>query len=183
MEKKVLLSDLVDEFLNDQNSCCADDDVFYAGLDSLETAIEFAALARTTTGAISNHQRQWIDRGRMAQSGDILMTEKSQIASCKSFDSLIILIQKLLVGVPGLGELYYYDTARRIGAFLGLYPARVYLHRGTRDSAKALGLDHRKPYLNMSGLPNELRRLEPRQVEDFLCQYKEKLKALDLFSS
>lgn len=178
MDTNTSLSDLVDEFLQDQEGCCADEDEFYAGLDSLETAIEFAALAKTATGAISNHQRQWVDRGSMAQSGTILLAAKSQIASCRTFDSLLVLIQDLLVGVPGLGELYYYDTARRIGAFLSLFPTRVYLHRGTRDGAKALGLDHKKPYLSMSSLPAELRKLEPKHVEDFLCRYKERLKAL-----
>jgi len=175
MDTNTSLSDLVDEFLQDQEGCCADEDEFYAGLDSLETAIEFAALAKTATGAISNHQRQWVDRGSMAQSGEILLAAKSQIASRKTFYSLLLLIEELLVGAPGLGELYYYDTARRIGAFLSLFPTRVYLHRGTRDGAKALGLDHKKPYLSLSSLPAELRKLEPKHVEDFLCRFKDRL--------
>jgi hypothetical protein len=80
-----------------------------------------------------------------------------------------------LNGVRGLGELYYYDTALRIGASLRLMPRRVYLHRGTRDGAHALGLACKADSLDPRDLPKALAVLEPREIEDFLCIYKDQL--------
>ena len=40
-----------------------------------------------------------------------------------------------------MGELVVYDTALRIGARFGLEPEKVYVHRGTREGVRKLGLD------------------------------------------
>ena len=84
--------------------------------------------------------------------------------------------QRNLSGIRGLAELYYYDTALRIGASRSLMPKHVYLHRGTRDGARALGLDWRADLLDPRALPKELAVLEPHEIEDFLCIYKDQLK-------
>ena len=55
-------------------------------------------------------------------------------------------------------------------------PERVYLHRGTRKGARALGLDWRADSLDPRVLPKELADLEPREIEDFLCIYKDCLR-------
>ena len=57
-------------------------------------------------------------------------------------------------------------------------PDRVYLHSGTREGARALGLAAERSFLPMDELPPELRRLKPREVEDLLCIYKGELKRL-----
>jgi hypothetical protein len=80
-----------------------------------------------------------------------------------------------LQGIRGLGHLYTYDTALRIGAKLDLLPEKVYLHAGTRKGAKALGLDWKARALEVASIPDELHELEPREIEDFLCIYEEKL--------
>jgi hypothetical protein len=64
----------------------------------------------------------------------------------------------------------------RIGVNLSLHPKKVYLHCGTRIGAKNLGLDYQKHALEMTDLPQELQKLKPYQVEDFLCIYKDALK-------
>ncbi len=71
--------------------------------------------------------------------------------------------------------MYWYDTVFRIGISMGVYPQNVYLHRGTRDGAKALGIYKGKDVLEMSELPVELRKMKPYQVEDFLCIKKDVL--------
>ena len=76
-----------------------------------------------------------------------------------------------------------YDTALRIGAKLGVAPVRVYLHTGTREGAKRLGIETKGvSALWPSELPEALRELEPYEVEDVLCIYKDKFLAdvLDL---
>jgi hypothetical protein len=58
-----------------------------------------------------------------------------------------------LVDVPGIGELYVYDTALRIGAKLGVFPEKVYLHAGARIGVRNLGRDARKTALRIASLP------------------------------
>ena len=82
--------------------------------------------------------------------------------------------------VGGLGELYVYDTALRIGAKLNLLPNKVYLHAGTRSGAEALGFDGKATVLNVSDLPRELQKLEPHEIEDVLCIFKADLKKVDI---
>jgi hypothetical protein len=74
-----------------------------------------------------------------------------------------------------MGELVVYDTALRIGARFGLEPEKVYVHRGTRDGVRKLGLDARRETIEMDELPAPIRRLTPREAEDFLCIYKDTL--------
>jgi hypothetical protein len=75
--------------------------------------------------------------------------------------------------VHGIGELYVYDTALRLGAHLRLLPGEVYLHAGMRRGARALGLDHRVRSLAPTKLPTPLRRLRPYEMEDVLCIYED----------
>ena len=87
-------------------------------------------------------------------------------------------MSKQLRDVAGIGALYRYDTAFRIGAYRGLFPTRVYLHAGTRKGARALGLDYRKDALEMSEIPAALRTRKPYEIEDILCIYKTGLQVL-----
>jgi hypothetical protein len=90
-----------------------------------------------------------------------------------SFHELFSIVDSALGGIPRIGELMVYDTALRIGANLGLEPDRVYLHRGTRRGARALGLNWRAEWLPPAELPKEFRSLPPWQVEDILCIFKD----------
>jgi hypothetical protein len=77
--------------------------------------------------------------------------------------------------IPGRKGLTVYDIADRIGAYLALRPAEVFLHAGTRKGAKALGLDTGSKSLSMSCLPEDLQSVEPEEAEDILCIYREVL--------
>jgi hypothetical protein len=66
--------------------------------------------------------------------------------------------------------------ALRIGARFGLEPKRVYVHAGTRDGARALGLDADRRTIEMAELPAPIRRLTAREAEDLLCIYKSRLR-------
>jgi hypothetical protein len=79
--------------------------------------------------------------------------------------------------IPGPGPLFVYDTALRVGARLGLAPRYIFLHAGVRKGAAALGLGRHRNYLDVSDLPPAFRRLEPREIEDCLCVYKDHLVA------
>jgi len=78
------------------------------------------------------------------------------------------------------GELTVYDTALRIGAYLRIEPEKVFLHRGTRDGAKALGFKGGKRSIRLDELPKAFHGLKPYQIEDCLCIYAKALKSLRL---
>lgn len=75
-------------------------------------------------------------------------------------------------------ELYVYDTTLRIGAKADIQPVHVYLHAGTSDGARHLGIGGSQDRVAISTLPKEVRVLEPDEIEDFLCIYKQDLKDL-----
>lgn len=135
-------------------------------------AVSRAALARDEGGMRFAHQRR-LTGPALRKAEEILFESSRKLRNCRSFHELHELIKSLLDGVAGLGELYYYDTGLRIGANLNQMPRRVYLHRGTREGARALGLDWRAKALDSRALPKALWVLEPHEMEDFLCMFKE----------
>ena len=136
-------------------------------------ALRHAALAIDSNCKKYLHQRR-LKQKALNKSLANLTKIKSNIKSCKSFDQLHALLDSKLQKVKGLGTLFIYDTAFRLGVNLGLYPQKVYLHAGTRMGAKRLDLNYEEPYLEMKEVPRPLRKLKPYQVEDFLCIYKNK---------
>jgi hypothetical protein len=92
-----------------------------------------------------------------------------------SFEQLHKLVRRTVEPIPGVGELYVYDTALRIGAKLGVSPEMVYLHAGTRKGAKNLGFKSSCDTISITELPRALHKLEPREIEDLLCIYKASL--------
>ena len=174
------LSRLVAEFL-EADGCCPRDEINAFQNLKIEDAVRKAALARDEHGEFYSHQ--WNLKEKYpdvpVKAERILVACANEIASCKDFDDLHELLKrelKIKNKVIGAGELYRYDTAFRIGISKGVYPKKVYLHAGTRDGAKALGIYREgKEVLEMSELPAELRRMQPYQVEDFLCIKKDVL--------
>src|ERR1700683_1566062 len=106
---------------------------------TLREAIENAALARNSEGKRYAHQRR-IKRASIQEAFAILSDASQRIEHSHDFAELFQLIDAVLEGVPGIGELYVYDAALRIGAKLNLFPKKVYLHAGTRRGARAWGL-------------------------------------------
>jgi hypothetical protein len=51
----------------------------------------------------------------------------------------------------------------------------IYLHAGTREGARRLGLDTSGPTLGVDEIPKGLCALTPREIEDVLCIYKDAL--------
>jgi hypothetical protein len=98
---------------------------------------------------------------------------------CSTFHELWGLVRDNLKPIPGIGELYIYDAALRVGAYLRLTPERVYLHAGTRIGARTSGLlpraRGRREWLESNELPAPLRDLPPSDVENLLCIYEGRL--------
>lgn len=174
LERQRTLRELVDEYLGRDGCMCDDEDRYYSMLPSYNYAIRSATFALTVGGKRSRHQRR-IYPHTLEDAYAKLHEIRSQLKTCQTYHLLWERVCEVASPIWGLGELYVYDTSRRIGAFLGLYPKRVYLHAGTRIGAKALHLDYRRPYLEKGDLPPELRRLPAKKIEDFLCIYKAEL--------
>ncbi len=129
---------------------------FYRAMPTLRHAIRRAARARTAGGG--KHPHQWrIAWDVLRRFGTRLAREERALQEAQSFDELHRVVQRIGELTHGIGELAVYDTALRIGAKLELPPARVYLHRGTRGGAGALGLDHRRPSIAVSAPPGRSR--------------------------
>ena len=138
--------------------------------EPLDEAIDRAACARTPWGRYSHQHRQ--SAAVLAECARRLQAIGKELASCTSFHDLFLRVERTLKDIRGVGELVIYDTADRIGHYLGLAPDRVYLHRGTREGAAALGLRQGDQTISVKQLPEELQVLSNREAEDVLCTYK-----------
>lgn len=171
------LAELVDEYRGRFRS--SDQLDFYAGLDSLETAIDYAALAKRPDGKRHSHQTR-LKREHLLAVKHALTENRGQLRQARSFADIIRLVRAC--AVPGFGELAVYDAALRLGAYLNRHPDYVYLHAGTRKGAAALGLKVDREYVALDELPPALRKLRPSEAEDFLCIYKDRLKHPEIYA-
>jgi hypothetical protein len=142
---------------------------YYAALPSVAEALRRAGRAERPDGKRHPHQTR-ITRTALGRAGELLASLR--VNGCKSFEELHSLYEEALGVIHGVGPLFVYDTALRVGGRLGLAPRYVFLHAGVRKGAAALGLGRGRDYLSASELPSAFRRLEPREIEDCLCIYK-----------
>lgn len=170
-------SDVVSSYIRDYRDLAARELDFYRNRVSLRDAVDVAASCVGSDGKRQSHQRR-LKANVLASAAAALQAALREIGQCKDFDQLMGLIQPKLRHIHPLGELTIYDVAHRIGVYLGLHPERVYLHRGTRDGAKALGFDGKQTSIDMRSLPREFFRLRPDEIEDCLCIYKSELASL-----
>ncbi len=170
-----ILSVIVRSYLKHNRRRLRNELAYFEGVPSLDSVIEAAALATCAHGKRLNHQRR-LTRAALARSEENLVVALPRLRECRSFEELYTLIEELVRGIRGLGELYVYDTSLRIAAYLNLWPEEVYLHAGTRRGARALGFSGQGSRLKPSELPAVVRKLKPFEIEDFLCIYKEQLK-------
>lgn len=112
-----------------------------------------------------------------------LVLKEDEISNAKCFDDVMKIIRN--TKVIGFGDLSIYDASVRISAYLGLVPDKVYLHAGTKEGAKYLEDKKLLPegasdkiMLPMDDFPEPIQKLNPLQVENFLCSFKLDLKKI-----
>jgi len=145
---------------------------FYAGQPSLGDALDVVATWRNPEGKIERHQRR-LRRDVKRVAGELI--RQLELRAATSFEAVFQRVQEALGGVNGAGDLVVYDVALRLAAVLGLPPQRVYLHRGSRAGARALGIRTKERSLPLDAFPPEFRRLHAWEIENLLCVYKDKL--------
>ena len=139
---------------------------------TLAAAIGRAALAESPNRRRYRHQWR-IKRLSLKRGAEVLSARVSEIQETADFATLHDLLEETVGPIKGLGPVYLYDTAFRIGAKRGFFPKRVYLHAGTLVGAKALRQRTRgRAALEVSEVPEAFRQLEPHEIEDVLCIYK-----------
>lgn len=150
---------------------------FFQERASLAEAIEYAALAKRPNDKRHWHQRR-IPLAALQESHRRLQGVAAAVQACTTFTELHHLVEKTIADIPGIGELTLYDTALHIGAYLELKPDAVYIHRGVRSGLSALGLFHGQHRITVNELPEPFHRLQPHEIEDCLCIYKDELKQI-----
>lgn len=165
------LEALVARFRNDHAQGLRNERDYFRTLPSIELVIHHVAMATDGCDRCFDHQFR-ILRVARPKAKARLTTSVADLKACRSFDALHSLLSRLLSPVRGLGELYIYDAAVRLGAYLGLAPDLIYLHAGTRAGALALGLGRGRPYLQKRELPRPMQILTADEIESFLCIYK-----------
>jgi hypothetical protein len=147
---------------------------WFSNQPSFHAAIENAALAIDRRGKRLSHQRR-LKKAALRKALTVLTDQSRALEDAGTFDALLKLVDNAARSIPGIGELYIYDTALRLGAKLNLFPEKIYVHAGARKGIRSLGLDFKATSLLPSALPRELRKLEPHELEDLLCIFKDKL--------
>lgn len=155
----------------------------FRNLGSLKEVIEHATLdGRLKEGGewVRHFHQRRIPADALAKANEKLQVVWAEIQDCTSFDDLHALVRREIDPIPGIGKLVVYDVAIRIGAsrIMRLEPKFVYLHAGTREGAKALGLDVRRDVIDPTEFPKPFQRLRPDDIESCLCCYKDDLKRI-----
>lgn len=143
----------------------------FAAEPSLSSAVCRAGLSEDPRGRRYSHQRRRKDEALL--SAKIRLTARlADLEAASDFTGLHEVASSSVKNIDDIGELYIYDTALHIGARRGLEPTRIYLHSGTREGAKALGLEWKRKCLDLCDFPELREHLEAHEIEDVLCIYK-----------
>jgi hypothetical protein len=141
---------------------------------SLEQAIELAATARNNENKKHDHQNL-IPTSTLDSFAVNILNRINEIRQVRSFSELIASIQNSKI--KGIGDLTIYDTAQRIGNYLGIQPDKIYLHRGVRTGAEILLGKIKTKYITKDQLPTPFNKsdLSAADFEDILCVYKNRI--------
>lgn len=165
---------IVDAYVDDYQGLLGDMLSKFGELSYVD-AVRYASRGQTTDGARHLHQRR-LKKSTLDEVERLLTSV--DLRQYRDFASLYRAIANRLDRCSGVGLLMKYDTALRIGANLGVFPERVYLHAGTSAGAKALGFSVEDSPIERSRLPKEFHSLEPHELEDCLCIFKDELQKL-----
>jgi hypothetical protein len=174
--KKATLRQLVELYKNNYR-CCLNRRLNGFATIQFDKALELASTGIEADGARNEHLFHGISTSAKQKGLKKLRikTNRLRLKRCRSFDNLFREIDRIIHSVKGLGEIFIYDVALRLGANKGFWPERVYLQRGAKGGAKNLGMRVNARVVECSSLPSELHCLTAHEMEDFLCIFKDYL--------
>lgn len=165
---EAVMQSVVKNYVENNRPKAQAEHAWYAGLPTLESVVRAAA---TNDGKASKSSRRNTAES-LKQAEDVLVGQLERIQSYKTFDALLEGVERAVLPIAGLNDVYAYDTARRIGAYLKIMPKHVYLFTSTRTGAKQLGIVSKKRLLLCTSLPSAFQELEPYEAEDVLSNLK-----------
>lgn len=140
-----------------------------------DVALKRAAYGRDPRGAKHPHQFRLTDEA-LSAALSLALEHCEKLFSADEFASILSIAREIQHQVFGIGPMWGYDFAERIGSHLGIGPVGVvYLQRGALAGARNLKLRVTGGCLLHSDLPKELRVLDAGDIEDFLCINKARL--------
>lgn len=148
---------------------------YYRRQPSLELAVEKAAMAAMPDGSRFCHQVMVKIPAMKLARGKLGLIDFNRLG-LRSFAELLDRVRREILPISGIGPLTVYDTAHRLGAYLGLRPEKVYIHAGVKYGVLALGINAARQSVEMTELPPAFKRLTPEQAEDCLCIYASELR-------
>jgi hypothetical protein len=167
------LDEIVSDYIREYRADARVEMATFRNEKSRTSAIRRASLCEFRDG--KRHPHQYLIPKRVLElAEERLQAAAKRLAGAADFDALHDMVQREIGSVHGIGTLMVYDIAHRLGAYFRKSPTLVYLHRGTKEGAAALGF--RGETLDPAALPSALSRLTPAEIEDCLCIYKDQLR-------
>lgn len=167
-----MLELLIDEYEADGAIRLRNELEYYRSIKSFADVIVLATQGLGPERSMHKHQCR-LGYDLLRQQAAVLVESATLLRQSRSFKELYASIESLRL--YGVGPLACYDTAIRLGSWLGLMPTEIYLHCGARQGYRALGLMPRGRIAEIGSLPLVLQRLTAVDLEDFLCIYKDRL--------
>lgn len=168
------MESIISDYFSNGNKGAIEEEAFFVSCQTLEQAISYAGLARNSKYKFPHQYR--VKNEALEGSRMVLLQSIGRIQVCESFHQLFLLVESLIGPINGIGPLTIYDTAFRIGIKLGLFPEYIYLHAGTKEGARNLGLYTNEPYLEICQVPNTFQKLKSSEIENIFCIYKDRFK-------
>ena len=169
------LTNLVEEYRSQTRVLRRGERIWFKKPSTLRESIHIATNCLIDENG-RKHRHQWRLKKVVLQEAEkrlIGIIDKIEVS--KDFEKLHSLVSEQFEPINGAGRLYCYDVSLRIGWKLGFEPSLVHLHAGTAIGAKHIGLDHKRAWVLVEELPEELHTLSAFEAEDFLCVMKSKL--------
>jgi hypothetical protein len=141
--------------------------------NSFTEAIYFACISEDAQGKRHSHQYR-LKKQDMEAFAFQLQLQEQRLRNADNFDTLFRIVNNVGSNIDGIGDMLIYDAAERIGAFLNLFPDKVYLHAGTKKGAeKVLGkIEGSTIKKEMFPEPIRSSNLSCADIESMLCMYK-----------
>jgi len=138
----------------------------------LPEVIQNAAKGIDPNGLMNNHQHR-IGYATCIEGARELGKYEAEIKKAKTFEEIFGITELVKREVDGLGDLWSYDTALRIGFAKGVYPKEVYVQSGVKKGVRKImgGLLPKGRSLPQHIFDPSLQKIEPYQLENFLCIY------------
>jgi hypothetical protein len=168
------LDEIVSGYIRDHRRNARAEMCVFERQHSSAEATRMAALCIVGSGKRHRHQRR-IPKAVLERAEARLQEIARRLASAADFAALHELVEEHIGGLRGIGALTVYDIAHRLGAYFRKAPELVYLHAGTRIGARAFNISGGT--LDPKNLPAAFSRLEPAEIEDCLCIYRDNLQA------